>query len=259
MSIFRKFIIGAAIAMSALSINTAAAQTTPDQFGISYQAPAAQQVFVQPAMGLALKPEEAKRLISDDCFVGPTVTTRQLYKKAAKKGIAPCTKEFYSWVDDEVGKESMLHFVVARMGDGYLSCSLRKITNMGNNRDGCVLYPFNPAFNNAGQVGKYADVDRAEGGDSVKAKVLGAIVAGVANNLTGALANAGAQKIFGTYCGANGGCGARISVAGSTAISGSASTAEGGKANSGSNSSANVVTPTTGCTTNCVPKDGSGK
>lgn len=261
MSIFRKIFVGVVIAMAGLSISTVSAQTPTDQFGISYEVPAAtmQHTFVQPALGLALKPEEAAILAANDCFVGPIGTTRALYVKARKEKEQPCSKEFYSRVDNYVGKESTVSFVVARVADGYLSCSLRKITNRGDNRDGCALYPFNPAFNNAGQVGKYADVSRTEGGDTAKGNVLGAIVAGVASNVTGALANAGAQKLFGTYCGANGGCGTRINVQGSSANAGA--NAEGGKATAGSSSSSTANTNTgAACTSNCVPKpDGTGK
>lgn len=243
MNIFRKFLAGAAIAMSVLSINTAAAQTKPDQFGITYQAPAAQQTFEQPALGLALKPEEAAFLVTNDCFVGPWGTTRELYDKAKKEKARPCSKKFYSFVDDYVGKESTVSFVVARVGDGYLHCSLRKITNLGDNRDGCALYPFNPAFNNAGQVGKYADVSRTEGGDTMKGKVLGAIVAGTVNNLTGAFATQGAQKLFGTYCGANGGCGDKGSIFN---VSASAAGGAGGNAAAGAIATSEANLTTTG-------------
>jgi hypothetical protein len=45
-----------------------------------------------------------------------------------------------------------------------------KVANLGNNRESCRTYPFNPAHNNAGQVGKYGDSNWAAGGGTTTAQ-----------------------------------------------------------------------------------------
>ena len=240
MNIIRKFastlasIAGLSMAFS--PVLASAQEAPPPQYGVTYSAPTPAMTInlVQPAMGLALTPAEAEHLAQDGCLVGPLETTQGLYDWAAKKHVKPCTPEFYSKVDDFAGKESMVTYRVTRTADGYLNCALVKAVNLGNNRQSCVLYPFNSAFNRPGEVGKFADVNWATGGDSMKAQIFGSVLgAAVAGPVTALVSNLTAPKCN------NGSCGSPIYNVNSTV------------ANSGSVSSAGaaITTSTPACAT----------
>lgn len=206
------------IAASAQEMQTA-------QYSVSYQqlTPEMTVSMVEPAMGMAVLPEEAMMLARDGCFIGPIQTSRELYDWAERKNIAPCTEDFYSKVDKYVGQESMVSFRVTRVADGYMHCPLAKAINLGNNRQACVTYPFNPAFNVQGQVGKYADVNWAEGGEAQRARIFtslaGALIQGPLTAATGQLL---APSCSGNRCG---GSNVYNLVEGATAVSGSTATA----------------------------------
>jgi hypothetical protein len=207
----------AALCMTATPM-VASAQEATGSYSVTYVPPTTTMQLEEPAMGLALPSTEASRLVRDGCLVGPLSTTQGLYDWAKRKGVAPCSPDFYKKVDTFAGKESMVTFRVTRVADGYLNCNSAKSVNLGNNRMSCVLYPFNPAFNLQGQVGKYADVNWAEGGDSTKARVLtalgGALIAGPMTAATGALLQKQCKN-----------CGDTFNIAGGQAVAASRSDA----------------------------------
>jgi len=201
MSIIRKTcnaVMGLAALATALMPALASAQETAkpqsQQYSITYVAPSAEmmQTRVELAKGFTLTPEEATQVSTNGCVVGPmATTTRGLYAWAAKKGVRPCTPDFYKKVDDSIGKESTLAFRAMAGADGFEYCPNMKVANLGNNRESCRTYPYNPDYNPQGQVGKYADVNWAPGGGTTKAQALtalgGALIAGPGTAATGAL------------------------------------------------------------------------
>jgi hypothetical protein len=232
----------AAAAQDAAPQQVVVQQVSPE-YAVVYEAPAKKVVLVQPAMGLALPPEEADILVKNSCLVGPLSTTKGLYDWAKKKSITLCSPKFWSEVDEYIGKESTIAFRVARVADGYEHCPNMKVANLGNNRESCRTYPFNPAHNNAGQVGKYGDSNWAAGGGTTTAQIGG----GLLNTfVAGPLTAFTAQK-FAPKCNSkDGGCGPAIYNVNQNQNEAAAA------AGSSSTSGATIV-GNTPCTASCVP------
>lgn len=173
---------------------------------------------VEPSMGLQILPAEWTRLKADDCLIGPLTTAQPLYDWAAKKNVRPCTPRFYAEVDNFLGKESVAFFRVTRTGQGWLHCDLVKATNLGNNRQSCITYPFNSSYNEQGRVGRMSDVNYSEGGDVVKARAFTAFGSALIAGPLTAFTAAKSQKMCDN-------CGDTFNIAGGQAVSASRSDA----------------------------------
>jgi hypothetical protein len=223
------------VGLTPVAVSAQEATAPPAQYSIAYVAPSPEmmQTRVELAMGFTLTTEEARQIAENGCVVGPmATTTRSLYAWAAKKRIRPCTPAFYKQVGGSIGKESTLAFRAMAGADGFEYCPNMKVANLGNNRESCRTYPYNPAYNNQGQVGKYADVNWATGGGTMTAQIGGAVLGGITSGMgaaaTGALLqkqckNCGTNIQLGAY--AEGGQGGLGGTALSNSESGSLATA----------------------------------
>jgi hypothetical protein len=242
--------LAAVVAGMPIAATAQDAVAPPAQYSIAYVAPSPEmmQTRVELAMGFTLPTEEAREIAANGCVVGPmATTTRGLYDWAAQKGIRPCTPAFYKKVDESIGKESTLAYRAMAGADGFEYCPNMKVANLGNNRESCRTYPYNPAYNNQGQVGKYADVNWATGGGTMTAQIGGAILGGITSGMGAAATGALLQK---QCCGTNIQLGAYAE--GGVALSNAASNAL---------SSANlnaVMSGGTGACTTCGPTTGAG-
>jgi hypothetical protein len=162
----------------------------------------------------------------------------------------------------------MVSFRLTRVADGYLHCPLAKSVNLGNNRQACVTYPFfsgyNPVDGNGRlQPGRFADVNWAEGGNTVRARALTTFgSAAIAGPLT-AFVGARSQR---NLC-ANGGCGTGVvnnvmAAAESGSVSQSATNVEIGASCANSPGACGTAPPAhvapSGNTTATDPKSGGG-
>lgn len=206
--VMRDAIMGfAALLMAGTPIAASAQEAT--QYAVSYVAPSSEmvQTRVELAKGFTLTPEEAVSMGTYGCVIGPmATTTSELYAWAERKGVTPCTRDFYKKVDNYIGKESTLAFRAMAGADGYEYCPNMKVANLGNNRESCRTYPYNADYNPAGQVGKFADVNWATGGGTTTAQIGGALLGAV---IAGPVTAATAQLTAKNNCGRNG-CGTAI-------------------------------------------------
>ncbi len=239
--------------VSAQTLQPVDRQAEARAFNIEYVAPATTVTKVRLAPGLDIDPRLVPMLQECGFAYGPYALMQPVMERAernqaeSKKGWEAgwCSKKLIEQVDTQLGKESTLSFGIWDVPGGYETCALRKATNRGNNRDRCTF--FARSVGDIG-LGQFTDVDRATGGDTAVGDVLGAVLTGSVNNLTGA----GAQRLFGG-CNGGSGCGKGNVITVSASADGGDAYAEGGDAAAGAQSSSTLNQTGTGGTCGTSP------